>query len=107
MAELNKTKRTKKELLAALEKSLGIVTSACKQVGVSRTTYYDYYNNDEEFRKQVDDVHEIEVDFAESKLHEKIRDGSDTAIIFFLKTKGKSGDTLRNNTLNLKTQMII
>ncbi len=33
------TRYKKKAMLEALEKSLGIVTTACKHVGVSRRTY--------------------------------------------------------------------
>lgn len=102
----NKTLHTKKQLLEALTKTRGIVTTACEMVGVSRTTYYDYYNNDEEFKEEVNSLSELALDFAESKLMEKMNgvkigketnEGlvvydtppSDTALIFYLKTKGK------------------
>ena len=39
---MNKTEHNKKALLEALEKSLGVVTTACKQVGIGRTTFYEY-----------------------------------------------------------------
>ena len=84
----NKTLHTKKELLEALIQSLGIVTTACKKVGISRTTYYDYLK-DADFKKQVDDIAEVAVDFAESQLHKQIQTGNTTATIFYLKTKGK------------------
>ena len=50
----NKTLHQKKALLEALEKCKCIVTDACKMVGVSRQTYYDYYNNDEDFKNSAD-----------------------------------------------------
>lgn len=86
----NKSQHIKKALLEALEKSLGVITTACKAVGVNRSTYYDYYNNDEEFRKEVDTLSDVAVDFAESQLHKQINEGSTAATIFYLKTKGKS-----------------
>ena len=43
----------KKKLLEALEKSLGVVTTACKQVGCARSTFYDYMAKDQEFKKAV------------------------------------------------------
>lgn len=86
----NKSQHIKKALLEALEKSLGVITTACKSVGVNRSTYYDYYNNDEEFRKEVDTLSDVAVDFAESQLHKQINEGSTAATIFYLKTKGKS-----------------
>lgn len=79
----------KKALLEALEKSLGVVTTACKQVGIGRTTFYDYINKDEKFAKQVADIQNIALDFAESQLHKQIQDGNTSATIFYLKTKGK------------------
>jgi predicted DNA-binding transcriptional regulator AlpA len=86
---MNKSVHLKKELLSSLTKSLGIVSRACEMLGISRTTYYKYYNEDAEFKKQVDDIGEATIDFAESKLFELIKSGNITATIFFLKTKGR------------------
>ena len=86
---MNKSEHIKKALIEALEKSLGIVTTACKQVGIGRTTFYNYYNDDQEFKNQVDDIANMSLDFAESKLLEQIKDNSTAATIFYLKTKGK------------------
>lgn len=87
---MNKTEHHKKAMLDALEKSLGVVTSACKSVGIGRTTFYDWMNTDEEFKKQVNDIQNIALDYAESHLHKQIKDGSTSATIFYLKTKGKN-----------------
>ena len=86
---MNKTEHIKKALIEALEKSLGVVTTACKNIGVGRTTYYDWYNNDEEFKKNVDELQSVALDMAESQLHKQILDGNTSATIFYLKTKGK------------------
>ena len=59
----NKTLHHKKELLGALEKCKCIVTDACKLVGVSRQTYYDYYNNDDAFKDSVDELANVALDF--------------------------------------------
>jgi len=85
----NKIEHTKKAILEALEKSLGVVTTACKQVGVGRTTFYEYLNKDESFANKVADIQNIALDFAESQLHKQIQEGNVTATIFLLKTKGK------------------
>ncbi len=79
----------KKNLIQALEKSLGIVTTAWKDVGCARSTFYKYYDNDKEFRKKVDNIENYTLDFVESQLHKKIKDGDTTSIIFYCKTKGK------------------
>lgn len=87
---MNKNEQLKKEhLLEALEKSLGIVSTACQSVGVSRTTYYKYYNEDVDFKQSVDSISDIALDCAESQLFELIKEKNVTAIIFYLKTKGK------------------
>ena len=85
----NKIQHTKKALLKSLEKSLGVVTTACKQVGVDRTTFYRYYKEDKEFKKQVDDLSNVAKDFVESQLFKQIQDGVPTSTIFYLKTKAK------------------
>ena len=90
MKKSNKIEHTKKALVEALEKSLGVVTTACKIVGVARSTYYEYYNNDPEFKKACDDVENVTLDFVESQLHKQIKEGNSTSTIFYLKTKGKS-----------------
>lgn len=89
MGKINKIQQNKKALIQAMEKSLGVVTTACKLAGLDRGTYYNYYNNDPEFKKQCDDIENIVLDFAESQLHKQIKGGNPTSTIFFLKTKGK------------------
>ena len=86
---MNKTEHHKKAILEALEKSLGVVTSACRSVGIGRTTFYEWLNTDKDFAKQVDDIQNVALDYAESKLHTQIGEGSTAATIFYLKTKGK------------------
>ena len=79
----------KKKLIKALEQSLGVVTTACKNVDVARSTFYDWYNAEEVFKKEVDGIGDIAIDFAESQLHKQIQDGNSTSTIFYLKCKGK------------------
>jgi hypothetical protein len=80
----------KKAMIEALEKSLSVVTTACKQVGINRSTHYEWLKADEEYAKEVKNLENIVLDFAESQLHKQILDGNTTATIFLLKTKGKS-----------------
>ena len=88
---MNKSRHIKKEtLLKALEKSLGVVTIACKKADIPRSTYYKWLKDDEEFRQQVQEIENVALDFAESQLHQQISDNSTAATIFFLKTKGKT-----------------
>ena len=89
MPKLSNTNILKKQILVALEKSLGIVTTACKNVGIARVTFYEWLKKDEKFRMSVEKIEDIVLDFAESQLHKKISEGDTASIIVYLKTKGK------------------
>ena len=87
---MDKSRHIKKELmLKALENSLGVVTVACKQANIPRSTFYKWLKDDKEFNEQVKQIENVALDFAESQLHKQIADNSTAATIFFLKTKGK------------------
>lgn len=86
---MNKTEQHKKAIIQALEQSLGVVTTACKKVGIGRTQFYQWIKDDPDFKREVEDISNITLDFAESQLHKQIREGSTSATIFYLKTKGK------------------
>lgn len=79
----------KSAMVQAMEKSLGIVTTACRNVGIGRDTHYRWMRDDNEYRQQIESIEGMALDLAESKLHEEILGGNTAAIIFFLKTKGK------------------
>lgn len=88
MSSTNSTR--KKLLLEALERSLGIVSTACEKVGVDRKTHYNWLKDDPEYKEAVRAIEERTIDFAESHLHALIKDKNPAATIFFLKTKGKN-----------------
>ena len=104
-----KSDTLKKTLLECLDKSLGIVSHACKKANTTRKTFYQYCQEDANFKLEVDDIAEKAIDFAESKLLESIKNGSDTATIFYLKTKGKRrGYVERTETeISGKTEQVI
>tara|TARA_R110000824_G_scaffold9611_2_gene42774 strand:- start:350 stop:712 length:363 start_codon:yes stop_codon:yes gene_type:complete len=90
----NKQKPTKKEVfLKALTANMGHISNACTSANIHRATYYSWISKDEDFKQSCDNVSEELLDLAEHKLLEKIKDDKCpqqmTAIIFFLKTKGK------------------
>jgi len=88
MSEQNRTIQQKKLMIEALEKSLGVVTTACKAVGIPRGAHYRWMNEDPKYAASVNDLENLTLDFAESALHKQIKEGNTTATIFFLKTKG-------------------
>jgi len=99
---MDKSRHIKKEaILQALENSLGVVTVACKQANIPRSTYYKWLKEDKEFADQVKEIENIALDFAESQLHSQIKDGSTPATIFYLKTKGKKRGYVEKQELDL------
>jgi len=102
MEEIDKSRHIKKEsMLKALEASLGVVTVACKKTLIPRATYYKWLKEDEEFAKEVKDIENIALDFAESKLHNQIEDNNTSATIFYLKTKGKKRGYIEKSELDI------
>jgi len=85
-----KTTHKKDQFLVALEKSLGIVSQAAKQVGIDRTTPYRWIKEDEEFADKVLEVQNVVGDFAETKLYELVNDKHPSAVMFLCKTKFKN-----------------
>ena len=100
---MTNTDITKKAMLEALEKSLGIVTSACKSVDISRETHYRWLREDADYKAAVEALTDVALDFAESQLHKQIKDGNSTATIFFLKTKGKKRGYVERQELDVST----
>ncbi len=79
----------KEKFLEALEQSFGIMSQAAKKIGVDRTTPYKWIKEDDEYADRVSEIINVPLDFVESKLFEAISKDNITAIIFYLKTKGK------------------
>jgi len=85
----NKHDTIKKKFPEMLKECQGIVTMACKNLKISRGTYYRWYNEDKEFAALCDESIETTIDFVEDHLFRKIKEGDTTAIIFYLKNKGR------------------
>lgn len=79
----------KKAMIEALEKSMGIVSTAAKIAGIDRTTHYVWMKNDPEYAERVKDIENVALDFAESKLFKNIEKAKEASIFFYLKTKGQ------------------
>lgn len=83
------TAKLKAKMLKALEQTLGIVSRAATVAGIERTVHYTWLKEDPDYKHAVENLDDVAIDFAESQLHKRIKNGSDAAIIFFLKTKAK------------------
>lgn len=77
-------------MVRSLETHMGIVTKACLEVGISRTTHYEWMKTDPIYKTAVEELREVVLDFAESKLHELVNNGDTAANIFLLKSLGKA-----------------
>lgn len=83
------TTRKKGLLLEALRLNLGNITEACKAAGVARCSFYDWRDSDQAFASAVDEIAEEQIDLVEGALLGRIKGGDTTAMIFYLKTKGR------------------
>ena len=100
---MGKKERTLKKdtLLQALESSLGIVSTACNRTGISRSSFYKWYKEDEEFRQKVDEIDNVKLDFVESKLFKNIENEKEKSIIFYLQHKGHKRGYIQRQNINL------
>ena len=79
--EQNRTQIAKDRMLKALESSLGVVTTALKSTDLSRTNYYKWLKEDDDFAQAVQDVELIAQDFVKSKFYECIKDKVPSVVI--------------------------
>ena len=101
---MNKQNSTlKRAMIEALEKSLGIVTTAFKSVGIDRGSHYNWMKDDEQYKAEVESIEDIAIDFAESQLHKQIKDGIPTSTIFYLKTKAKKRGYVERTEIHQET----
>jgi|TARA_R110001592_G_scaffold92874_1_gene270195 hypothetical protein len=81
----------KQEMLIALEKSLGIITPACKQVGIARQTHYRWLTEDELYKRLVKDVQMTKRDFAESQLYQLVQKQNAQAVFYAMRINKDRG----------------
>ena len=91
----------KKMLIESLENSLGIVSTACSKANISRSSFYKWYKEDEEFRKKVDEIDSVKLDFVESQLFKNIQNLKEKSIIFYLQHKGHKRGYIQKQNINL------
>lgn len=90
VGHLKRLSPEKAVMVKALEKHLTNVTMAAMEVGISRNTHYQWLKEDPDYAEAVNELKNVAVDFYEQALHERIKAGSDAAVIFALKTQGRS-----------------
>lgn len=96
----------KKELvIETLKESFGNISKACKAVGISRGTFYNWQEADAEFKEATENISEYVIDEVENALFDQIKNGATAATIFYLKTKGKHRGYVEKTEIDQKTEM--
>lgn len=81
---------TAEQVATAITQSRGIIATAAESLGCTRQTVEKYINRYSVVKEACREARESTIDFVESKLLKNIDAGDTTAMIFFLKTIGKS-----------------
>ena len=81
--------KSKEKFIENFELSLGNISISCEASGISRQTYYNWIKQDLGFATKCKDIEERNLDLAEMKLLNAIREGKTAELLFYLKTKGK------------------
>jgi len=85
-----KREQTANRIIDALLDSHGLLSMAAPKAGVSYRTINRYAHDFPAIQTAIQQAKESMLDFAESKLFQKIKEGDSTAILFYLKTQGKA-----------------
>ncbi len=80
----------KANLLKAMVRTLCIMTTALAGAHVTRKTYSLWRADDEVFAKAADELLEVQLDYVEGALFKRVQEGDTTAILFYLRTKGRA-----------------
>lgn len=82
--------RRQTRFLSAYRNAMGIISDACEASRTPRRTVYNWMQDSPGFKQACEDVKEEVLDMAENAFFKLVEAGNERAIIFFLKTKGRS-----------------
>ena len=85
-----KERYTVEQVCEAIRSQKGLLSMAANRLGCSYMTVWNYSQKYPEVKQAIEESKESMLDLAEGKLFQEINAGNMTAIIFFLKTKGKA-----------------
>ena len=86
----NRKRVTDEEIREQIGRRRGNITAVAQTLRCSRETVYKRLRQSEELRDRLAEAREAALDRAEQFLFEKCEAGDTTALIFFLKTQGRS-----------------
>lgn len=95
--------KNKEKLLTNLAQNGGNIWAACRAVGIVPSTFYEWKKNDAVFAEEYEKLKELQFDFVESKLFDLIDMNNPTAILFWLKCKGKDKGYIEKQEVKLET----
>jgi hypothetical protein len=96
------------DFLEAYEKSLGVLKTACDATGMCRKTIWEWRKKYPEFDDACHACEEVALDFVESKMFKKIDKGdkgSESLMIFYLKTKGKHRGYVERQEVDMSAEV--
>ena len=94
---------TEAQVAQAVRDCRGVVTAVATKLGCIPGTVYDYVKRYPALADVLDQARESAIDFVESALMKAIEGGNVTAVIFFLKTQGRSRGYSDRPEENLET----
>ena len=96
------------DFLQAYEKSLGVLKTACEATGMCRKTIWEWRKKYPEFDDACYECEETAIDFVESRMFKKIDTGgkgSESLIIFYLKTKAKHRGYIERQEVDMSAEV--
>ena len=99
----NKNKYTLDQIKDAINKAGGFISIACKSLGCTRKTIYNYIDKYPELKDVVNDIREHYLDIAEASLIQKVKDGNTPELLFYLKTQGKKRGYVEKQQIDLSS----
>lgn len=102
-------KLTKKQelFLVAFKKHATNISKACESVGIARNTHYEWKSTNSTYKEQIEDIEESMIDFGESMLYKNMKEGKESSILFFLKTRGKKRGFVEKTELEVHGDGIV
>lgn len=83
------TEVKKRKMIKAMKMNFGNISKSSKQANISRKTHYRWLESDKKYEESINLVLEQLLDVVDGILMDRILEGNVSAIIFYLKTKGK------------------
>jgi hypothetical protein len=105
-SQLPKTLRLKKLLYLGMKNNRCFISKAVKFANCSRQAFYDIYNNDDEFRSQIDELTENKIDTMEELLENKSKIDT-VANIYWLKCKGRKRGWNEHITIDVTPEGVL